>query len=223
MYGQPIIFRETTLQLCELTFSSECCWWMQNPLGKSFALTSILLVVQLSCGQSHPTRRSFLISHVAKRLQAVNRLFRIISDVTSPAFVVEGQQWHSSVIEIFYHYFSALWFDPSVRYLYNSSCRIISKVIQEEIRLAVQVSSAALLPAHFNIISQCWNETLLKSPVGERIRLLGFLIQLRSHFPSWRGGISISFCFMVPSYYIQSCPGKQYWMHSRNTKTQMDT
>lgn len=58
-----------------------------------------------------------------KRLQTVNRLFRIVSDVTSPAFVVEGQQWHSSVIETFYHYFSAMWLDPSVRRLYNSPAK----------------------------------------------------------------------------------------------------
>ena len=38
----------------------------------------------------------------------------MISDVTSPAFNVEGRQWRSSVIEIFYHYFAALWADPTV-------------------------------------------------------------------------------------------------------------
>lgn len=49
------------------------------------------------------------------RLSSVNRLFRMISDVTSPAFNVEGRQWRSSVIEIFYYYFTALWADPIVR------------------------------------------------------------------------------------------------------------
>jgi hypothetical protein len=38
----------------------------------------------------------------------------MISDVTSPAFNVEGRQWRSSVIEIFYYYFTALWADPMV-------------------------------------------------------------------------------------------------------------
>ncbi|KAF8212196.1 hypothetical protein K438DRAFT_1230880 [Mycena galopus ATCC 62051] len=40
------------------------------------------------------------------RLLAVIRLFRIILDITSPAFNIEGRQWRSSIIEIFYRYFS---------------------------------------------------------------------------------------------------------------------
>ena len=38
----------------------------------------------------------------------------LISDVMSPAFNVEGRQWCSSVIEIFYYYFTALWADSVV-------------------------------------------------------------------------------------------------------------
>ncbi|KAF8163325.1 hypothetical protein B0H34DRAFT_805778 [Crassisporium funariophilum] len=108
-------------------------------------------------------------SSLQHRLSGVNRLFRMISDVTSPAFHVEGRQWRSSVIEIFYQYFSALWADPV-----------------EEVRLAVRSASAALLPAHFEIISQCWIETLTKAPITDRVKLVGFLIQLRPHFPTWK-------------------------------------
>ncbi|KAJ3516626.1 hypothetical protein NLJ89_g1005 [Agrocybe chaxingu] len=106
---------------------------------------------------------------IEERLLAINRLFRVVTDVTSPAFGVEGRQWRTSVIDIFISYFSALWADPA-----------------EEVRLAVRSSSVALLPPHLNVITQCWNESLLKSPIPERIRLLGFLIQLRPHFPSWK-------------------------------------
>ena len=49
------------------------------------------------------------------RLSGISRLFRIVSDVTSPAFSVEGRQWRSSVIEIFYVFFSTMWMDSSVR------------------------------------------------------------------------------------------------------------
>ncbi|KAF9533011.1 hypothetical protein CPB83DRAFT_806739 [Crepidotus variabilis] len=103
-----------------------------------------------------------------KRLSAINRIFRIVSDVLSPAFFVEGRQWRSSVVPIFYHYFSTLWSDPT-----------------EEVRLAVKVFSASLLPAHFDMISLCWDEALVKAPISERLRLLSFLIQLRPHFPTW--------------------------------------
>ncbi|CAA7271679.1 unnamed protein product [Cyclocybe aegerita] len=106
---------------------------------------------------------------IEERLLAINRLFRIVADVTSPAFGVEGRQWRTSVVDIFTSYFCALWADPA-----------------EEVRLAVRSSSVALLPAHLSVITQCWNESLLKAPIPERIRLLGFLIQLRPHFPSWK-------------------------------------
>ncbi|KIM49085.1 hypothetical protein M413DRAFT_95490 [Hebeloma cylindrosporum] len=52
---------------------------------------------------------------IQQRLSGLNRLFHIISDVTSPAFNVEGRQWRSSVTCIFHFYFSSLWADPSVR------------------------------------------------------------------------------------------------------------
>lgn len=48
-------------------------------------------------------------------LQAITRLFRIIEDVTSPAFVVEDRQWRSSVIDVFRYFFGALWEDERVR------------------------------------------------------------------------------------------------------------
>lgn len=58
---------------------------------------------------------------------------------------------------------------------------------QEEIRSAVKTSSAALLTAHLDIISQCWSEALSRAPIDERTKLVAFLIQLRPHFPTWQG------------------------------------
>ncbi|THG99764.1 hypothetical protein EW026_g2637 [Hermanssonia centrifuga] len=57
---------------------------------------------------------------------------------------------------------------------------------QEEIRTAVDTWSQTLLPAHFEAIARCWNEALSKSPISERVKLVSFLSQLRSHFPAWR-------------------------------------
>ncbi|KAI0362213.1 hypothetical protein OH77DRAFT_1416438 [Trametes cingulata] len=103
------------------------------------------------------------------RLQAAVRLFRMVEDVTSPAFVVEDRQWRSSVIDIFRYFFSALWEDE-----------------REEVRLAVDTWTQTLLPAHFDAITLCWNEALVKSPISDRAKLVSFLNQLRSHFPQWR-------------------------------------
>jgi hypothetical protein len=60
--------------------------------------------------------RDFPIELDIRRLLAVIRLFRIILDVTSPAFNIEGRQWRSSIIEVFYRYFFALWADDKVQY-----------------------------------------------------------------------------------------------------------
>lgn len=62
--------------------------------------------------------------------------------------------------------------------------------LQEEVRLAVDTWSQTLLPAHFEAISLCWNESLTKAPIAERARLVAFLIQLHPHFPSWKGRCS---------------------------------
>ncbi|KAJ7235476.1 hypothetical protein B0H12DRAFT_1141671 [Mycena haematopus] len=103
------------------------------------------------------------------RLLAVIRLFHIILDLTSPAFNIEGRQWRSSIIEVFYRYFFALWADE-----------------KEEIRLIVDTFASGLLPAHLEAISLCWTESLATSPIAERVKLVSFLIQLRPHFPSWQ-------------------------------------
>ncbi|KAJ7109404.1 hypothetical protein C8R44DRAFT_286771 [Mycena epipterygia] len=103
------------------------------------------------------------------RLLAVSRLFRIILDVTSPAFGIEGRQWRSSIVEVFYRYFFALWADE-----------------KEEIRLVVDTFACGLLPAHLHAISLCWTESLATAPIAERVKLVSFLIQLRPYFPTWQ-------------------------------------
>lgn len=54
----------------------------------------------------------------------------------------------------------------------------------------VDTWSQSLLPAHFEAISLCWNESLAKAPIAERVKLVSFLVQLHSHFPTWRGNSS---------------------------------
>ncbi|KAI0780831.1 hypothetical protein BD413DRAFT_500442 [Trametes elegans] len=103
------------------------------------------------------------------RVQASVRLFRMVEDVTSPAFVVEDRQWRSSVIDIFRYFFAALWEDE-----------------REEVRLSVDIWTQTLLPAHFDVIGTCWDEALVKSPIADRAKLVSFLNQLRPHFPQWR-------------------------------------
>ncbi|KAF9005681.1 hypothetical protein BDQ17DRAFT_364186 [Cyathus striatus] len=106
---------------------------------------------------------------ITRRLIAVTRLFRIILDVNSPLFDVEGRQWRSNVVDIFYFFFSAIWDDAS-----------------DEVRLAANTLSSTLLPVHFEAISRCWDELLAKAPVMEKIKLMTFLTQLRPHFPRWK-------------------------------------
>ena len=48
------------------------------------------------------------------RMETVLRLFRVILDVTSPAFVVEDRQWGPNVIDIFHYFFSSMWNDDRV-------------------------------------------------------------------------------------------------------------
>ncbi|KAK0459777.1 uncharacterized protein EV420DRAFT_1620288 [Desarmillaria tabescens] len=82
---------------------------------------------------------------------------------------VEGRQWKSSVSDVFYYFFTSLWADK-----------------KEEIRLSVDTLVSNMLAVHFNAISSCWDEVLSKSPIEERVKLVSFLIQLRSHFPTWK-------------------------------------
>ena len=120
-------------------------------------------------------------------LQAITRLFRIIEDVTSPAFVVEDRQWRSSVIDVFRYFFGALWEDERVRATSTETTSVsLISVLQEEIRLAVDTWSQTLLVAHLDAIGLCWDEALVKSPVTDRTKLVSFLNQLRPHFPHWR-------------------------------------
>lgn len=42
-------------------------------------------------------------------------------------------------------------------------------------------------------MSRCWNESLAKAPISERVKLVAFLIQLHPHFPRWPG----IFCLLL--------------------------
>ncbi|KAH9001155.1 hypothetical protein EDB92DRAFT_2050849 [Lactarius akahatsu] len=108
-------------------------------------------------------------THWETRLRTLKQLFRMILDVTNPSFVIGDRQWQSSATIIFHSYFTALWQDP-----------------QEEVKVAVDTWSRTLLPAHFEAITNCWNEALVKAPASERLGLINFLIKLQSLFSSWR-------------------------------------
>ncbi|KAI0928528.1 hypothetical protein AcW1_005746 [Taiwanofungus camphoratus] len=151
------------------------CMWqfyaIQLP-GISTTRTALLLRVLVVDPQPFETLLHELFqanNHWEVHLQAVSRLFRIILDVTSPAFKVEDRQWKSSVIGVFHSFFSSMW-----------------TIEREEVRVAVDTWCQTLLPAHLDAITSCWNESLAKSPIAERIRLVSFLNQLHPHFPSWQ-------------------------------------
>jgi hypothetical protein len=48
------------------------------------------------------------------RLSAVTRLFRVLQDITNPAFEFEGRHWRSSMTVILYFYLELLWTDDKV-------------------------------------------------------------------------------------------------------------
>ena len=48
------------------------------------------------------------------RLSAITRLFRVLQDITNPAFEFEGRHWRSSMTVILYFYLELLWTDDKV-------------------------------------------------------------------------------------------------------------
>ena len=105
-------------------FAQLCCcasWSSTRNHSRPFCKTSSSLAVtgkhgehDLTHFQSHWRQRDISLS-----LEAVVRLFRIVEDVTSPAFTVEDRQWRSSVIDVFRYFFGALWEDERVRNHYQ--------------------------------------------------------------------------------------------------------
>lgn len=155
-------------------FLASCAWKFYNIQRHDVASirTNFLLRTLVVDAELFQDILSGVLSHSnhwEQRLLATNCLFRFVSDVTSPVFCVEGRQWRSTVTDTFYCYFTSLWADP-----------------KEEIRLSVRTCSATLLPAHLLAISQCWNESMSKAPISERLRLASFLLRLHPHFPGWR-------------------------------------
>ncbi|CAK5277405.1 unnamed protein product [Mycena citricolor] len=155
-------------------FLTECAWKfyeIQRHDISSVRTSFFLRVVVVDSQPLQQLLHEWLLptAQWQQRLLAVTRLFRVVMDVTSPLFNIDGRQWRSSVIEVFYRFFSALWVDE-----------------KEEIRVVVDTFTSSLLPPHFDAISHCWTEALAISPIAERVKLVSFLIQLRPHFPSWK-------------------------------------
>ncbi|KAG2034905.1 hypothetical protein BDR03DRAFT_900655 [Suillus americanus] len=103
------------------------------------------------------------------RLLALDRFFRMVLDITSPDFVVKDRPWKHSVVDLFYYAFEPLWVDE-----------------KEEVRTAVDTWLQTLLSAHLDAIASCWNDAFPYLSMSKRLRLVCFLLQLQSHFPSWR-------------------------------------
>lgn len=157
--------------------------------------------------QRYNTKVVFLTLH---RLRTLKQLFRIILDVTNPSFVIGDRQWQSSATTIFYSYFTAMWQDPQV--IIHDLCSLHHlKTPQEEVKFAVDTWSQTLLPAHFEAITNCWNEALIKAPVSERVRLINFLIKLQSLFSSWRG------MYRLNDMYIRTLSHFQYFLGMRSS------
>ncbi|KAF9454513.1 hypothetical protein P691DRAFT_770412 [Macrolepiota fuliginosa MF-IS2] len=103
------------------------------------------------------------------RVHSATRMFRIVQDVCSPAFNVDGRQWKTSMVRVFLVFFSLLWLDP-----------------KEEVRLVVKTHCSSLLPSHFEALASCFDETMTRAPISDRVRLISFLSRLRVHFSRWR-------------------------------------
>ncbi|KAF5358295.1 hypothetical protein D9756_001552 [Leucocoprinus leucothites] len=104
-----------------------------------------------------------------RRVRSATRLFRVVQDVCNPGFDIDGRQWKSSIVEVFQSFFSLLWSDP-----------------KEEIRLIAKSHCSSLLPAHFEALTSCFDETMTRAPFIDRVRLILFLTRLRVHFPRWQ-------------------------------------
>ncbi|KAF8910955.1 hypothetical protein CPB84DRAFT_1842225 [Gymnopilus junonius] len=151
---------------------AQCAWMAYDIQHDDVAIARINILLRtllIDPEHFHEILHTNMDPTTSSPKQSINRLFRMVSDVTNPAFNVEGRQWRSSVSEIFFAFFSAMWADDS-----------------EEIRTTARSSVAALLPGHFEVISQCLNESLTKAPINERTRLVSFLLQLRPQFPNWK-------------------------------------
>ncbi|KAF8326124.1 uncharacterized protein EI90DRAFT_3071593 [Cantharellus anzutake] len=103
------------------------------------------------------------------RQLAIQKMHLISLDINSEPFQMEDRQWRHCVVPVLRLFFASLWNDPS-----------------EENRQIVDVACQSFLQVHLDAISRCWDESLLKAPIGERVRLVRFLLRLHPYFPTWR-------------------------------------
>ncbi|KAI0079929.1 hypothetical protein K474DRAFT_1638767 [Panus rudis PR-1116 ss-1] len=156
-------------------FTLCACTWMFYGIERSeISITRASLLLRILVVDTQPFQ-TLLAEHCDQhhewedRLRSLSWLFRIVTDITSPAFAVGDRQWRASVIDVFYYFFSALWMDT-----------------REEVRCSAETWSQTLLPAHLDAIAMCWDEALSKAPISDRVKLVSFLLQLHPHFPAWR-------------------------------------
>ena len=64
---------------------------------------------------------------------------------------------------------------------------LLTNVLQEEVRAATDAWAQTLQQAHLQAIALCFNEALPRAPISDRLKLVSFLITLRTRFPTWRG------------------------------------
>lgn len=112
--GSYMIFNDTKFQAFDPRFCYACLLLIPS-LFRTFCSPGSNRGAAGSYGLFCVAFTSLLsISSPVNSLLAVTRLFRIILDVTSPDFHVEGRQWRSSIIDIFYHFFRTMWADDRV-------------------------------------------------------------------------------------------------------------
>jgi hypothetical protein len=83
-------------------------------------------------------------------LRTVTRLFRVVLDVTSPDFNVEGRRWRPSIIDVFFYFFSALWADEQV----NSLLEVIGLTLISRHRKKLDLRLKPGRKHYFQLISR---------------------------------------------------------------------
>jgi hypothetical protein len=116
--GSCMIFNDTKYQAFDQHFYCASLSLIRNPFRTFYPLGSNKEATGSNGLFSSVLTAYSLFLLPVNSLLAVTRLFRIILDVTSPDFHVEGRQWRSSIIDVFYHFFRAMWADERVCHLW---------------------------------------------------------------------------------------------------------
>ncbi|KAI5122947.1 hypothetical protein M0805_006828 [Coniferiporia weirii] len=153
---------------------TRCAWDlydMHAPEVNDLRATLLLRVLVADARPFEQLLQGYLDGETAweLRFEAATRLFQIILDITKSSFVVEGRQFRTTIMETFFGFFSCLWSSG-----------------QEEVRLATDTWAQSLQPSHHQSMTLCFSESLSRAPIPDKLNLVSFLLQLRTHFPTWK-------------------------------------